>query len=179
MADVSLSVLNALGVSKDLAYSESGGVLTPYHLSKQSGIWTVAVSGTATVSGTVAVTGVATLAKQDSIIAAINNGSLDKTKLVSGVATNTDGANTSVIVAQGSGIITYLTDVTVTNSSAAAVMAEVKDGSTVKWRFLVPAESGITHSFSSPLKGTANTAWNIDAASATTTIYASFAGFTS
>jgi hypothetical protein len=99
------------------------------------------------------------------------------TALVSGVLTNTDGASTAVIAAQGSGVITYLTDMTISNSSAGDVMVEIKDGATAKWRVLVPAGGGITHRFASPLVGTANTAWNLDAAAATTTIYASFSGF--
>jgi len=99
------------------------------------------------------------------------------TSLVSGVLTNTDGASTIVIAAQGAGVITYLTDFTITNSSAADVMVEIKDGATAKWRVLVPKVGGITHGFSAPLVGTANTAWNVDAAAATTTLYASFSGF--
>jgi hypothetical protein len=103
--------------------------------------------------------------------------SVPLSSLVSGVLTNTDGASTAVIAAQGSGVITYLTDITITNSSASAVMVEIKDGTTAKWRANIPAGLGITHRFSSPLVGTANTAWNLDAASATSTLYASFSGF--
>jgi hypothetical protein len=111
------------------------------------------------------------------VLAAINAGTVSLASLVSGVLTNTDGASTAVIAAQGSGVITYLTDATITNSSGAAVMVEIKDGATAKWRVLIPAGGGWTHKFASPLVGTANTAWNVDAASATTTLYASFSGF--
>lgn len=97
--------------------------------------------------------------------------------LVSGVLTNTDGLSTAVIAAQGVGAIVYLTDVSLTNSSAAAVLVEVQAGATAKWRVLVPAGGVVTHSFESPLAGIANTAWNVDAAAATTTLYASFSGF--
>lgn len=177
MADVTMAVLDALGTSKNLTYSDNSGSLTPYHLAKQSGTWTVAVSGTTAVSGTVVVTGVATVAKQDAIVSAINEGTVELSKLVSGVVTNTDGVNTTVIPAQGAGVVTYLTDITLTNSSATEVVVEIKDDTTTKWLFLVPAGGGVTHSFTSPLVGSANKAWRVDAAGATTTIYASFSGF--
>ncbi len=97
---------------------------------------------------------------------------------VNGSIVNTDGASTAVIAAQGSGVITYLTDVTIQNTSAAGVLVEIKDGATVKWRVWAGADGGgITHRFATPLAGTANTAWNIDAGAATTSIYASMAGF--
>lgn len=98
--------------------------------------------------------------------------------LVNGSVANTDGALTAVIAAQGSGVVTYLTDFTIQNSSGAGVLVEIKDGSTTKWRVYAGADGGgATHKFSSPIPGTANTAWNIDAGAATSTIYASFAGF--
>jgi hypothetical protein len=103
--------------------------------------------------------------------------SVPLSSLVSGVLTNTDGASTQVIAAQGSGVITYLTDIVITNSSEAAVVVELKDGTTVKWRANIPAGLGISQKLGSPLVGTANTAWNLDAASATTTIYATLSGF--
>lgn len=99
--------------------------------------------------------------------------------LTSGNASNTDGTSTSLIAAAGSGIKTYITDITITNTSASNTYVELKDGSTAKYTFPVPANSGVTHSFSSPLGGTANTAWNFDPATAITTIYCSASGFKS
>lgn len=111
------------------------------------------------------------------VLAAVQEGTVPLSALVSGSVSNTDGASTAVIAAQGSGVQTYLTDMTITNSSDTGVLVEIKDGSSTKWSAFVPAKGGITHRFASPLVGTANTAWNVDAASATTTIYASFSGF--
>jgi hypothetical protein len=99
--------------------------------------------------------------------------------LVNGNASNTDGTSTQVIAAAASGVRTYLTDVTLTNTSASNIYVEMKDGTTVKWTFPVPATSGVTHHFGSPLGGTAATAWNFDPSAATTTVYCSAAGFKS
>lgn len=122
-------------------------------------------------------TGAATSAKQDSIVTAIEEGTVSLASLVSGYITNTDGANTQVIAAGGSGVVTYLTDVTITNSSGSDVVVEIKDGTTAKWGAVIRAGGGFTHRFSSPLAGTANTAWNVDAASATSTLYVGYSGF--
>lgn len=99
--------------------------------------------------------------------------------IVSGNTSNTDGASTAVIAAQGSGIKVYLTDITITNTSTSSTYVEVKDGTTVKWTFPVPANGGVVFRFGSPIAGTANTAWNFDAGAATTTLYFSAAGFKS
>lgn len=103
------------------------------------------------------------------------------TDIVVGNNSNTDGTSTSLIAAQGSGIRTYLTSVTITNTSTASTYVEIKDGTTVCWRFPVPANGGVTHSWpaNTPLPGTGNTAWNFDPAAATTTIYCSATGFKS
>ena len=97
---------------------------------------------------------------------------------ISGNASNTDGTSTACIAAQGSGVRTYLTDVTITNTSSNNIYVEIKDGSTAKWTFPVPANGGVTHQFKTPLKGTANTAWNFDPSAATTTVYCSMSGQT-
>ncbi len=97
--------------------------------------------------------------------------------VLSGNASNTDGTSTAVIAAQ-SGLKTYLTDVTITNTSAAMVYVEMKDGATTKWTFPVPAAGGVTFSFTSPIKGSTNTAWNFDPSAAASTIYCSAAGYT-
>jgi hypothetical protein len=98
---------------------------------------------------------------------------------VSGAASNTDGASTACIAAQASGIKTYLTGVVLCNSSAAAVLVEIKDGTTVKAYVYVPA--GQTTGFipKTPIAGTAATAWNFDPGAATTTVYCTMTGFKS
>lgn len=97
--------------------------------------------------------------------------------LVSGNATNTDGTSTQCIAAAGSGIKTALTDITIANSSATAITVDIKDGSTTKWTFPVPAGAGVVFSFRSPLVGTANTAWNFDPSAAATTVTCSMSGY--
>ena len=100
--------------------------------------------------------------------------------IVVGNASNTDGASTEVIAAAGAGIKQYLTSVTLTNTSATMTYVEIKSGTTVRWRFPVPATGGVTHTFNPPLPpNAANEAWNMDAAAATTTLYGSFIGFKS
>lgn len=99
--------------------------------------------------------------------------------LVSGNASNTDGSSTQVLAAGAAGIKHYITDVTITNMSATNIYVELKDNTTVKWTFPVPATSGVTHHFASPLAGTAATAWNFDPSAAATTIYCSVSGFKS
>ncbi len=98
---------------------------------------------------------------------------------VSGQATNTDGTSTQVLAAGAAGVKHYLTDVTIANSSATPITVDMKDGSTIKWTFPVPANAGVTHSFRTPLGGTAATAWNFDPSAAATTVSCSVSGFKS
>lgn len=98
---------------------------------------------------------------------------------VNGNASNTDGTSTQVIAAGASGVKHYITDVTITNTSATNIYVELKDGTTVKWTFPVPANGGVTHRFGTPLGGTAATAWNFDPSTAATTVYCSASGFKS
>lgn len=97
--------------------------------------------------------------------------------LVNGNATNTDGTSTQCIAAQGAGVKVALTDVTLCNTSATAITVDLKDGTTVKWSFPVPAGGGVVFAFRSPLVGTANTAWNFDPSAAATTITCSMSGY--
>lgn len=108
----------------------------------------------------------------------VNRGAC-KGDYVSANASNTDGTSTQCIAAQSSGIKTYLTDITLTNTSSTNTYCEIKDGSTVKWTFPVPANGGVTHRFETPLAGTAATAWNFDPGTAVTTMYCSMSGFKS
>jgi len=99
--------------------------------------------------------------------------------LVSGNASNTDGASTACITAQGAGVKTYLTAVMLTNTSAGNTFCEIKDGATTKLTIPVPANGGAIVPLPVPVAGTANTAWNFDAGAATTTMYCSMVGFKS
>lgn len=99
--------------------------------------------------------------------------------ILSGTASNTDGTSTQVLAAGAAGIKHYITDVTLFNSSASTIYVELKDGTTVRWVFPVPAGGGVTHSFKTPLVGSAATAWNFDPSAAATTIYCSVSAFKS
>jgi hypothetical protein len=100
--------------------------------------------------------------------------------IVSGVASNTDGASTEVIAAAGAGVKQYLTSCSLINTSGTMTYVELKSGTTVKWRFAVPATGGSNHTWDPPLPpNAANEAWNMDAAAATTTLYGSLSGFKS
>lgn len=96
-----------------------------------------------------------------------------------GTASTTGTSDTSVLAAGGSGIKHHITDVTIANTSANDIIVTLKDGSTAKWVFPVPAKGGVTHAFRTPLSGTANTAWNFAASSASTTVYCSVSGYKS
>ncbi len=99
--------------------------------------------------------------------------------LVSGSTSNTDGSSTTVLAAGSTSIKHYITDVTITNTSTVSIYVELKDNTTVKWTFPVPAGGGVCKTLQSPLAGTANTAWNFDPSAAATTIYCSVSGFKS
>lgn len=103
----------------------------------------------------------------------------DLEDIVSGNASNTDGASTQCIAAQASGIKTYLTRVTLTNTSSSNIYVELKDGTTVKHTVPLPANGGATIAFDPPLPGSAATAWNFDPSAAATTVICSMVGFKS
>lgn len=102
--------------------------------------------------------------------------------IVSGVAAITDGSSTSVIAAQGAGIKTYVSSVTITNTSASAVTVDLRDGTagSVKWTFPAPADTGgVTHRFDPPLPFSANTIVAADPSAAASTVTVSILGFRS
>ena len=93
----------------------------------------------------------------------------------------TDGSSTSVVSAQGAGVKTYVTSITIANSSATFVTVDLRDGTagSVKWTFPVPATGGVTHTFDPPLPFSANTAVAADPSAAASTITVSVNGFRS
>lgn len=98
---------------------------------------------------------------------------------VNGNANNTDGTSTQVLAAGAAGIKHYITDVTLTNTSASNIYVELKDGASAKWTFPLPANGGVTHHFATPIGGSAATAWNFDPSAAASTVYCSVSGFKS
>lgn len=68
-------------------------------------------------------------------------------------------AEADVRAAQAAGIRQYITDCTMENTSDAWLRGSVKDGAaTVLFAFTVPPRSTVTHSFKTPLRGSAATA---------------------
>lgn len=102
------------------------------------------------------------------------------TDIVTGNASNTDGATTSCLAASGDAAIkTYLQSIILTNMSATAIYVEIKDDTTVKLTIPLPAGSGCVVNLPVPIPGTANKAWFFDPSAAATTVYCSMVGFKS
>lgn len=101
--------------------------------------------------------------------------------IVSGVTSITDGSSTSVIAAQGAGIVTYITDVIISNSSGTAVSVDIRDGASgsVKATFYAPATNGVTKTFTVPMPFSSNTAVCADPSNSASTIAVTLLGFTS
>lgn len=99
--------------------------------------------------------------------------------IVTGNATNTDGASTACIAAQTGSIKVYLTSIVLCNTSATAITVDIKDGTTVKVSLPLPAGSGCIFNPPVPIPGSAATAWNFDGSAAATTVTCSMIGFKS
>lgn len=110
----------------------------------------------------------------------VRDGSLEDIATATPIAI-TDGSSTSLIAAQGAGVKTYITDITICNTSATAVTVDLRDGAAgaVKWTFPVPAGGGVTHSFRRPIAFSANTAVCADPSASASTITVSANGFKS
>jgi hypothetical protein len=92
----------------------------------------------------------------------------------------TDTTTTSVIAAQGAGIRTYITQITVTNSHATVgTFVKITDGaSTIKHEgYAAAAGGGYTASFPTPLRCTANTAVNAICVTTGANVIASVSGY--
>lgn len=90
----------------------------------------------------------------------------------------TDTTSTAVIAAQGSGVRVDLVSVVVTNSSTTATVVKVLNGATTKARnYAVGSGGGFSVNFGdAPIKGAANTAWNIQAETTSAALQATFTG---
>lgn len=102
------------------------------------------------------------------------------TARISGTATSTGTADTSVVAASGSASLkTYITDIQVVNTGASTSLITFKDGnagSTLMYT-IAPTGGGSNIHLSSPIATSANTAFYFAAATASTTIYVSAQGF--
>jgi len=77
------------------------------------------------------------------------------------LAAITDTNAVALFAAAGAGVRTYLTSITLVNTSATATVVEIRDNVTVIHRVYVPANGSAQFDFPTPLKGTANTAMNV------------------
>lgn len=91
----------------------------------------------------------------------------------------TDTTSTQAIAAQGAGVRTYITSITITNSHATVgTFVKVLDGSTIAWEgYCAAAGGGFCISLPVPLRGTANTAVNIQPVTTGANVIASVAGY--
>ena len=98
---------------------------------------------------------------------------------VSGQTTAMTGtSDTSLIAAQGSGVRTYIDTLTFTNNHATvATDVAIKDGTTERWRVRVAAGGCETVPFATPLRGSANTAWQAANVTTGSSVIVSAAGF--
>jgi hypothetical protein len=96
----------------------------------------------------------------------------------------TDGSSTSILAAQGAGVIVEVYAIEIANSSGTDVTVDIRDGTAgaVKWTLMAPATSdtggGNNRVFTIPLTFTANTAVAADPSAAASTITVSLIGCT-
>ena len=95
-----------------------------------------------------------------------------------GIASVTTAATSVPVKAAGAaGVRNYLTDITVSNATAAGTLVTILDGTTVIWQSWVAAGLSVVVSFVTPLRGTAATALNVQSSVAMTTLYVAASGF--
>lgn len=95
-----------------------------------------------------------------------------------GASPLTDTTSTSVIAAQGAGIRTYLTSITITNGHATVdTRVQILDGTTVRFEMFAKAAGGGCAAVVQ-LRGTANTIWNAKAVTTGSSIDVSLSGYT-
>jgi hypothetical protein len=92
----------------------------------------------------------------------------------------TTTADVVLAVAAGAGIRRYLTALQVKNTNATASEIVIKDGATVIWRSLLPANMANADAivFPSPLKSTANAALAFACITAGASVYVAAQGYT-
>lgn len=96
---------------------------------------------------------------------------------LTGTASSTGTGDTAVIAAQGAGITINITTITVYNDSTTNTYVNIKDGATTRLVVPAPAKGGAMITLPSPLRITANTAFNFASAAGVTTMYVSAVGF--
>ena len=94
------------------------------------------------------------------------------------VQTLITATSTAAKASAGAGQRNYVTDITVSNSSATPTLVTLLDGATVIWQTWLAAGASIDGAFTTPLRGTAATAINVQSSVAVTSVYVAIAGFT-
>jgi hypothetical protein len=97
---------------------------------------------------------------------------------VVGGGSQTGTADQSIMAAGGASVKNILCWVTLYNSSSTNTYATLKDGSTARAVFPLPAFGGAVFAFPRGIASTANTAWNIAAGTSVTTAYFYGGGYT-
>lgn len=107
------------------------------------------------------------------------HGCLPEDSLSGVTAAITNTADTQLVAAQGAGVRAYLKTIVISNSHATVdTVVEVKDGTTVKARLYAAADGGGgAWIFDPPLRGTANTAWNVANLTNGSSTYVSCSGY--
>lgn len=93
----------------------------------------------------------------------------------------TNTSDTSTIAAQGAGVRTYITHISVSNSHATVgTWVNIKDGTTTMYTIYAKEDGGgATITLPTPLRGTANTAWNAANETTGSNTRVNLVGFTS
>jgi hypothetical protein len=93
----------------------------------------------------------------------------------------TDTTSTQLVAAKGAGVRTYLQTITVQNSHATvSTWVNILDGAVVRMTvYAVALGGGISIPLPKPLRGTANTAWNVQCETTGANVRANAVGYTS
>lgn len=93
-----------------------------------------------------------------------------------GIVNTTD---VPLVAAAAAGLRRYITSMTLSNNSATATEAVLKDGATIIWRGMLPANAGnFLVTFENPLKTTAATALNFACITTAAAVYVNAQGYT-
>ena len=96
---------------------------------------------------------------------------------LTGTASATGTADTSIIAAQGAGVTINVTSIVIHNDSTTNTFVNIKDGTTTRLVIPAPAKGGAAHTLPFPLRLTANTALQFASGNGVTTMYVSAVGF--
>lgn len=96
-------------------------------------------------------------------------------KATAGITVNT---NVAIKSAAPAGQRHYVSQITLSNSSAAAVNVIVKDNTTAMWQAVIPAGGTVLATFPVAIQCGVAAGINVQPETATTTIYASLSGYT-